>query len=188
LRRARRGDRSPPQFAWRSAVELLKGLVESPHAAEAAGERDFDHRQIRLVDQLLRQQHAASLRDAHGRCPNVPAKEPPKLALADFQPIGERRDIPIIKRPRLNHLQCPRHGRRGAPPRVEIRRAFRPTPQTRPKPRRLRRRGSGQKRTVFQLGRTGRANGPAIDAGGLHASEKPPVVPGIPSQHRPVTN
>ena len=88
----RRGgsSRAPsPQFARRAAVELLKRLVEPPHAAKAAGQRDLDHGEIGLMDQLLGKQHAAGLRDRDGRGSDVLAKEPAKLPLADLEPIGQ---------------------------------------------------------------------------------------------------
>ena len=54
---ARRRDAA--QRAGRAAEQLLEGLVEAAHAAEAGGQRDLGHRQARLVD-------AAAWRAARG--------------------------------------------------------------------------------------------------------------------------
>jgi hypothetical protein len=80
----------------------LKRLVESPHAAKSTRKRDLDHRKIRLVNQLLGQQHTARLCDRDRRRPNVLAEQPPQLPLPNLEPIGERRDVSFVKRSCFN--------------------------------------------------------------------------------------
>ena len=59
-RRARR-HRLAAQRARRAPEHVAERLVEPPHAAEAGGESHVRHRHARLLDQLLREQHATRL-------------------------------------------------------------------------------------------------------------------------------
>src|SRR5205823_1416281 len=77
---------------------------------------------------------------------------------------------------------------RSPPPRVQVRRTLRPTPQTRPKPRLLRRRRARHKTAILDFGRTSLTDRPTINSGGPHTSEEPPIIPRIPRQHGSVTN
>src|SRR5215831_6082308 len=52
-----------PQCVWRAAEQRQKRLVESADAAEARSEGDLGHGERRLVNELLREQHAAGLGD-----------------------------------------------------------------------------------------------------------------------------
>jgi hypothetical protein len=52
-------------------IELLKSLIKSPDASKSAGERDLDHREIGLMNQLLGEQHAAGLRNCDRGLPGV---------------------------------------------------------------------------------------------------------------------
>jgi hypothetical protein len=62
--------------------ELEKGLVESPHAAEAGSRSDVRHRHLRVVDQLFREQYTPGLRNRDGRGPEMLEKKPAQLPLA----------------------------------------------------------------------------------------------------------
>src|SRR5262245_30867153 len=80
--------RATPQRAWRAAEQREKRLVESADAAEARGEGDLGHRQRRLVNELLREQHAAGLSDGDRGSAEVLSAQAPELSLADAQPLG----------------------------------------------------------------------------------------------------
>jgi hypothetical protein len=71
-----------PQFARRAAEQRLEGFVETANAAEPRGERDFGHRQPRLMDELLGKQNAAGLRDRHRRRAEMLAEQTPELPFA----------------------------------------------------------------------------------------------------------
>jgi hypothetical protein len=55
------------QFARRTIKQLPKDFVEAANAAEARGEGDFGHRQLRLVNELFGEQHPPRLRDRNRR-------------------------------------------------------------------------------------------------------------------------
>src|SRR5258708_7522526 len=78
--------RASSKFTWWAMVEVLERFIEPAHAAKAAGEGHLDHREIRLVDQLLGQQDTTCLCDRNGSSANRPAKEPAKLPLPNFKP------------------------------------------------------------------------------------------------------
>ena len=77
-----------PQRARRPLEELSEGLVEAPHAAKAGGQCDRRHGQLRVVDELLGEQHAPCLRDRVGRCTQVLREQPTQLAPAHAQALG----------------------------------------------------------------------------------------------------
>ena len=153
LRRRSAARRPPSELTRRPVIHFLKSLVEASHAPKAAGQRHLDHRQPRLMNQLLRQQHATRLRDRDRRSADMATKQPPQLTLADAQPIGERRNIRRVERSRLDQLQRPRNGRLGAAPGVQLRRALGTATQAGPKAGRLRRSRSRHKRAILQLRR-----------------------------------
>ena len=89
-------DAGAAQRAGRAVEELLEGLVEAPHAAEAGGQRHLGHRQARLVDQLLGEQHAPGLGDRDRRGAEMLLEQPPQLPLADAEPLGQRLDVGLV--------------------------------------------------------------------------------------------
>src|SRR5882757_6510203 len=74
----------------------------------------------------------------------------------------------------------------GAAPEREIRRGFRPAPQTRAKTGLLGCRGGGIERYILEFRGARRANRPAVDAGGFDAHEQPTVEAGIAGRNRAV--
>ena len=84
------------QRAGRPAEQVAEDLVEAAHAAEARGQRHFGHRQARVVQQLLGEQHAPRLRDGDRRGAEMLLEQPPQLAAADAQPLGQRLDVGIV--------------------------------------------------------------------------------------------
>jgi hypothetical protein len=61
---------------------MEKGLVESPHAAEAGRSCNVGHRHLGIVDQLFREQHSPCLRNRDGGSAKMLEKKPAQLALA----------------------------------------------------------------------------------------------------------
>jgi hypothetical protein len=131
-----------PQRRRRAAEQVEEGFVETADAVEARGQRDLGHRQRRLMNQLLGQQHPPRLCHRDRRGPDMPVKQPPQLPGADAKPVGETLDIGLIETAGFDQRQCARYRVGGAAPEREIGRGFRPAAQARAKARLLgRRRG-----------------------------------------------
>ncbi len=174
VRRAR-----SPQSAGRAREQGLERLVEPAHAAEAGREGDFDHRQVRLMDQLLGEQHAACLRDGDGRSAQMLAKKSAQVALADAEPIGERLDIRGVERPELDQRERARHRVRCAAPGPHIGRSLRPAAQARAEACLLRRRSGGIEDDVLSAWRARGTDRTAVDSRRLHADEQSAVETGV---------
>ncbi len=187
---AQRRNSLAAQRTRRPLEQPLKGLVESPHAAEAGGQRDLAHGQARIVDQLLGQQHAPRLRHRDRRGAEMLIEQAPQLPLADAKPRGQTVDAGVvaIQRTLGDQRQAAGHRVRRAAPGAEIRRRFRPAAQAGTKAGLLRRRGRRKEPAVLELGRARRTNRPAIDAGRSHADEDPPIETGVAGAQRAVTN
>ena len=188
--RARRRSRlsaGAAQGDRRAVIELLKGLIEPPHAAEAGRQRYLRHRKAGLVDQLLGEQYPARLGDGDGRGAQVPAEQPPQLAFADAEAPGQGVHVALVESAGLDQDKGPGDGIGGAAPGAEVGRGLRPAAQTGSKARLLRRRGRGIENNVFALGRTGGTDRAAIDAGSLHRGEEAPVEAGVAGFNRAVT-
>ena len=65
--------------------------------------------QLRLMDQLLGEQHTPGLGNGDGRGADVLPKQPAQLPTADLQSRRERVDIGLIERTAFDQLQSPRH-------------------------------------------------------------------------------
>ena len=79
-------DRSrPPKRAWGTPKQVLKNLVEPSNAAKTGCRGNLDHRQLRLMDELLCQQDAPRLRHRDRRGSEVLPKQPAELAFANSQ-------------------------------------------------------------------------------------------------------
>ena len=164
-----------PQCARRAAEQRLKRLVEAADAAEAGGEGDLGHRQLGLVDELLGQQHAAGLRDGDRRGAEMLLEQPPQMALADAEPLGESIERRLVERAELDQRQRARHGVGGAAPGAEIGRGLGPAAQAGAEAGFLCRGGGRKEGHILFARRARRADRPAIDAGRLHAGEEPAV-------------
>jgi hypothetical protein len=89
---------------------LLKGLVESPNAAEARRQGYLRHRQSRVVNQLFGEKYPPGLRDRdRGRSKMLP-EQTSKLALADTQSRRQGLDVRVIESARFNQPECPCYG------------------------------------------------------------------------------
>src|SRR4029077_7011241 len=104
------------QCARRTTVQRHERLVESADTPEARRERDLGHRQRRLVDELLREQHAAGLSDRDRRGTEMLATQAPELALAQSQAAGQGIDAPLVQGSQLDQRQRAGYRVRGAPP------------------------------------------------------------------------
>ena len=144
-----------PQRARRAAEQPLKRLVEAPDAAEAGGERDLGHRQARLVDELLGEQHAPRLRHRDRRGAEMLLEQAAQLPLADAQPRGQRVDARLVavERAFRDQREAARHRVGGAAPGAEVRRRLGPAAQAGPEPRLLRRRRRREEPAILELRR-----------------------------------
>ena len=96
--------------AGRTAEQVAESLVEAAHAAEARGQRHFGHRQARVVQQLLGEQHAPRLGDGDRRGAEMVLEQPPQLATADAQPLGQRLDVGVARRRARRRRSAPAPG------------------------------------------------------------------------------
>ena len=94
-------------------VSLKRRTLPKPAASATSR-----HRQPRLVDELLGEQHAPRLRDRDRRGAEVLLEQPAELPLADAEPLGQRVDVAVaVERAVCDQRQRPRHGVRRAAPR-----------------------------------------------------------------------
>ena len=162
--------------------------VEPANAGEAAGQGDLDQRQIRLGDQLLRQQEAARLSKLDRRDAVLLADRSPELSRAEAKLTGERLQAAVaIERlgldPRTGEPGRASHGiDRGMP-----RRQLGPATQAGAEAHLFSHRGVGKKSTSIAARRARRTDRPAVDAGGRHAHEEKPVKPHVAGGQGTVT-
>ena len=123
--------------------QIAKCLVESPQATESSRHRDFRHRHLGFVDELLCEKHSPSLRDRNRRSPKMLQEQPPQLTLAQSQPVSQLLNtvFSAIKRTFRNQRQRARNRIRSPTPRSHVRRRLRAATKARTKPGVLRRRG-----------------------------------------------
>ena len=172
-----------PQRAGRPAEQLAEGLVEAAHAAEARGQRHLGHRQVRVVDQLLGEQHAPRLRDgdrarrrdaagtAAASCrpptPSRSARASTSASLVVERAVGDQR-----QRARSPCWTVPRQKASSGAISGRQRRQGR-------KPASCAAAAEAKKRQFSNFGRARRADRPAIDAGRGHAHEDAAVEAGV---------
>ena len=137
------------------------------------------HRQARLLDELLGQQHAPCLRHRHRRGAQVLFEKPAQLPFAHAQPSSQRVYVAHIHRPGLDHGQRPRNRVGRPPPSPQVGRSLRPASQAGPEPRLLRRRRRAVEGHVLALGRPRRADWPTVDPGRLDPAEHTAIEPRI---------
>ena len=88
----------PPQRARRALVRPEERVVEAAEAGEARRERDLRHREVRLVDEPLREVEPPRLGHGERRRPDVRHEQAVELARTDPQPRGERVDRARVER------------------------------------------------------------------------------------------
>ena len=74
------------------------------------GQRHFGHRQARLVQQLLGEQHAPRLGDGDRRGAEMVLEQPAQLAAADAQPLGQHLDTGVARRRARRRRSAPARG------------------------------------------------------------------------------
>jgi hypothetical protein len=179
---------APAQGGGRAVIELLEGLVEAPHAAEAGGQGHLAHRKVGLVDQLLGQQHPPGLGHADRRGAQVLQEQPPQLPPADAHAFGQALDISVVERAGLDQGQGARDGVGRAVPGAQLRRGLGPAAQAGAIAGLLGRGGAGVEGDVLAQRRAGRAHRPAIDARRPHRHEQPAVEAGVAGLDGAVAN
>lgn len=113
-------------------------------------------------------------------------EESSKLPLTDAQPRRECLDIGFIEPTKIDEREGARHGVRGATPRREVRRGFRPAPQARAKAGFVRRRGRWKELDVFALRCPRRTHRAAVDARRANANEQPSVETRVTRRQRAI--
>jgi hypothetical protein len=174
---------------------LLKCLIEAADAAEAARQRNCGQRQVCLMNELLRQQNTARLRHCDRRGSKMLLEQTAQLTPAHSEASGQRfdaasiarSDAASIERSALDQCERARYGCRRTAPSPEIGRALGTAAQTGAKAGFLSRRRGRHKDAVLEFRVPSRANRAAVDAGGFHTCEEPPVVARIAREHSPVT-
>jgi hypothetical protein len=177
---------APAQGGGRSVVELLEGLVEAPHAAEAGGQGHLAHRQVGLVDQLLGQQHPPRLGHPDRCRAQMLQEQPPQLPPADARRArpGSRHRLPSSREESRAHRLDQRQGARdgvGRPvPGPQLRRGLGPAAQAGAIAGLLGRGGGGVEGDVLALA----ACAPGTPAGSRCPSSSPPRTAGRRSGRR----
>src|SRR2546425_1398409 len=161
---------------WRPPVHRAKGSVESADGREARGKCDRGHRHRGLVDQRFRALHTPRRRHSGRRGAGMPHEQSAQMPGRHSERIREVLDgLAVVEESALDEPQRPRDRSRRAEPRGCPWRGLGSTAQAWAEARPL---GGGRGREkdhVARLGRLHRANGPAVDPGGEHAGEEPPV-------------
>src|SRR6267142_3362962 len=108
-------------------------------------------------------------------------EQPTELAAANAQPFGQPFDVGLLAVQRAVGDQRQRAAYRvgGAAPEGEVGGDLRPTAQAGTEARLLGGRRRGEEPAVLELGRAGRADRPAVDAGRCHADEDATVEAGV---------
>ena len=152
------------------------------------GERDLRDRQVRFVEQLLREVHAPGQRHLDRRRAEMLQEQPPQVPRGDAEPIGEGIDAVAIERAFADQPQAARHHARRAGPGRRARRRFGPAAQARPEAGGLRGRGGRVVADVFVLRRSRRADRPAINARARDGDEELAVEARIARSPRPIAD
>ena len=109
----------------------------------------------------------------------VLCKQAPQVAAGHAETLGQKFDVAVLQRAFGNQAHAAINRRGRARPGRRTRRAFGATPKARPEPRFACCRGRGIEDNVLALGRSRRADRPAVDARRLHADKEAPVESGV---------
>ncbi len=173
-----------PQLGRGAAEHRADDVVELAHAAEAAGQRHLDHRQLGGVEQRAGEVGAPRRGHRARRGAEVAREQPAQVALADPELGRQRAAVAAVERAVLDEAQPARHrGRRAVPGRRAGRR-LRAAAPARAKAGRLGRGRAGEEAHVAAQRRAGRADRPAVDAGGHHRGEEAAVEARVAAAHR----
>src|SRR5439155_18104937 len=126
---------------------------------------------------------AARARHPGGRRPEVLREEPPQLAGADAEPIGESVDAAVVQRAGGDQAKRARDDGRGAGPCGRAGSRFGTAAATGPEAGGLGRGRAREPADVLRLRRPDGADGAAVDAGRDHAGEEAAVEATVAAEH-----
>ena len=81
---------------WEADERGRENFVKSADTAESGRQRNFGHRHLRFVDQLLREENAPGLRHRDRRGAQMLNEQPPEVAFADAEAFRERFDAGVV--------------------------------------------------------------------------------------------
>ena len=119
--------RQTTDLRGRSMVDLADAGVEATDAAESGGEGDLGHGQSGLIDELLGEVKAASLRDGNRSGAEMTQEEAAQVTRANSQALGQDFDATIFKAAFADQTQGSRDRIRSTQPRGRSRRTLRAT-------------------------------------------------------------
>ncbi len=171
-RRARGG--FSPQSTGRTMKQFPKYLIKPPHTAESRGERHFHHGHSRFMNELLGEKYAAGLCYRDGRGPQMLHEQSPELASTHAETRGQGFNAltVAVKGAIGDQSERPGNGIRTSAPGCQIGSRLRPATQARTKTCVLRRCRRPKKAAILEFRGAGRADRPAIDAGGGDANKE----------------
>ncbi len=180
----------PAQSARWPMEQVQKRLIKSPQTPKPSRHRNFGHRHLRLMNQLLRKQHPPRLRNRDRRRTKVLKEQTSQLTFPQTQPSSHLFDtVPIaIQSAFSDQSQSPRNRIRSSPPRSHVRSCLRTAAKTRTKPRILRSRRRTKEPAILTLGRTRRTHRSAINPRRRDADEQQAVKTCVPALQRAITN
>ena len=185
--RWRGGSPGRAQLARFQTIALLEECVETPHAAEAARERNIGDRQRSVREKPLREQQPLCLCELHRRNPELGAERAAQVPVGNAQTHGKLVESLLLERAVFHHARgslC--ETRRRVDARVAGR-ELGSAAQARPVAVGFRGGCARKESAVLALRRPDGAHRPAIDARRRNGHEKPAVESRITRSERSVT-
>src|SRR5262249_31594283 len=142
---------------------LAELVVEAADAREARGERDARHGEIGLVDELPGEVEPAGAGDRARGGAELLREEAAEVALADTEPLGQRRRA-LLERALADQPDRAGHGGRGAERRRAAGRGLGAAAEAGAEAGLLGGRGAGEEAHVLAPGQRRGAAGAAVDA------------------------
>ena len=172
---ARAGAVRPPDLRGGAAEARPEEGVEAPQAAEPGGEGHLRHGQAAVLQQALRQGHAARLRQGHRRHAQLGDDGAAQVAAAHPQPGGQRLHRALVERAGPDARDGRGHQARQRVDRAGAGGELRATAEAGPVTRALGLGGVREEGAAVAAGRAGRADRPAVHAGGPDADQEAAV-------------
>jgi hypothetical protein len=172
----------------RAVIGFADRRVEPADRSISCGNCELRHRQIRFVDQLFGEVHAARLRHCVGRGAQMAQEQSAQMAGTHTEPFGEPLHSAVFCAAFVDQTQRPRNGGRGPEPGGRSRRAFRPAAQAGAITCFGRLGGRREIAAILFFRRRRRTNRAAIDAAAPHTDEEFAVEAGIARKPRPRTH
>ena len=168
----------------RAALEDGANLgVEAPEAAKAGRGGDVDHREVGLVEELLREMDAPRAGDRERRGSELVDEEPAQVAPADAEARGEIVDPGAVEAALVDEAEGARDGGVGAEAPGRAGRGLGATAAAGPESGGLRGRRAGEESDVLPARKAGRAAGPAVNPRGGDPEDKAPFEAPVPALH-----